>query len=531
MRRGGDEYRPPFTTSTALVERRGRTRDQTISARTTPGGLRERAASAPGRKNEATSVNHSASVQQQLHFGAALAQQQQQLYRQPQQQHTPFTGRELTPMSTSHQQGGFTLSPALTQGSAAGSGRIVVSSAQVTNMLETIVALSQSIASQLSTVPGTAAASQPPQLQAGCSANSDGAASALKAQEIERIVRRVESHYQARTDEARRLLDQQTELLRQVQASKDGEIASLRAKISDLEQLLATRSQYPEFCLPVEDGGASRPAAASRNVLGDASSPDGHNLSPMTAVARQRLQQQRAALSELEQQWGFISPTTLEGAPTAPVPTAVTSARTNDTNHLRLMLVSEKRQRLLVEEQTQDLAEQHAKVIQTLEQRLRKQEKQIADLTGALGANDVIDGGGKGGGTPRSRHLLRTQSRRSGILDDSGVHGSPSIGTSNAPPPPSAEAPAPRPSGSIGPEVVEVSEVQFRGVNTTADDTKPRGPSGVQPLQLRSTLEDSSSKQARLAADDVASFLESISRELESISEGETKRSTMLSAI
>jgi hypothetical protein len=206
------------------------------------------------------------------------------------------------------------------------------------------------------------------------------------------------------------------------------------------------------------------------------------------------------------------------------------------------MLVGEKRQRLLVEEQTQDLADQHAKVIVTLEQRLRKQEKQIQDLTKALttphNANSVGDAfdNAKGLTTPRSltRGALsaRTQHRRS-LNDEKSTEDvekqqadspalSPSVGSAASG---AADQPAP------APRVVKVVELSSEAARPSESQQNPIvAHSNRPPLQLQSTLEDSSSKQARLAADDVANFLESISKELESISEGETQRRAKLSA-
>jgi hypothetical protein len=407
-----------------------------------------------------------------------------------------------------------------------------VSGAQVANMLETIVALSQRIASHLTTpnsgvVPAGTPASNGLQQQVvlGDTAASQGA---LKAQEVERIVKRVEAHFQARQDKAKELLDQQTELLRQVQQSKDLEIANLKLRIRDLEQQL-TSSRYPEFCLPVEDhNGNKGPGGGGSSPNGEAAASFGNHLSPMNAVARQRLQQQRAALSELEQQWGFISPSNPDAMASAHPSAPVGSARTNDTNHLRLMLVGEKRQRLLVEEQTQDLAEQHAKVIMTLEQRLRKQEKQIHDLTQALTATSNGDGADvvRGGGTPRglTRGSLsgRTHQRRSLNDEKNNSSGPQTESPSQSPPSTSSALPEPR--------VLRVFEMPPPAPLAPVTSKIDAGSAGGSH-HLQSTLEDSSSKQARLAADDVASFLESISKELESISEGESQRQAKLLSI
>lgn len=52
-----------------------------------------------------------------------------------------------------------------------------------------------------------------------------------------------------------------------------------------------------------------------------------------------------------------------------------------DTETLRHQLNEEKRHRLACEEQCQRMTEEHAKVVSTIEQRMRKQERQILDMS------------------------------------------------------------------------------------------------------------------------------------------------------
>lgn len=65
---------------------------------------------------------------------------------------------------------------------------------------------------------------------------------------------------------------------------------------------------------------------------------------------------------------------------------------TSEITCLRSALLAEKRQRLLVEEQTQRLTEQHTALIRTLEQRLYKQEHQIRDILSASSAKSSLCG-------------------------------------------------------------------------------------------------------------------------------------------
>ncbi|KAK7199624.1 hypothetical protein NESM_000007500 [Novymonas esmeraldas] len=82
-------------------------------------------------------------------------------------------------------------------------------------------------------------------------------------------------------------------------------------------------------------------------------------------------------------------------------------AALGESEQLRRVLVAEKRQRLRVEEQTQLLTEQHAKVVGTLERRLKKQEEQLYDLIAA------IDRGYGGGASTASASPTRSTDRSS----------------------------------------------------------------------------------------------------------------------
>ncbi|CAD2216433.1 hypothetical protein, conserved [Angomonas deanei] len=76
------------------------------------------------------------------------------------------------------------------------------------------------------------------------------------------------------------------------------------------------------------------------------------------------------------------------------------------SNALRQSLLAEKRQRLQVEEQTQQMAEQHVKVVNTLEKRLTKQENQLRELLSIVesrGSSETTTS------TNTPRRLLRQQ--------------------------------------------------------------------------------------------------------------------------
>ncbi|SYZ68533.1 hypothetical_protein [Leishmania braziliensis MHOM/BR/75/M2904] len=144
----------------------------------------------------------------------------------------------------------------------------------------------------------------------------------LKTLEIERIVRRVEAHFIDRI-----------QLLETVNAS-------LTKEVQELREVLATQ----------RTNDAAGQASVLRDVCG-------------------RLREESQTLDLLDK---VSSDETGNG-------TAVSEAE-----HLRRVLVAEKRQRLRVEEQTQSLAEQHARVVGTLERRLKRQEEQLYDLIAAI---------------------------------------------------------------------------------------------------------------------------------------------------
>ncbi|GET91349.1 hypothetical protein, conserved [Leishmania tarentolae] len=182
----------------------------------------------------------------------------------------------------------------------------------------------------------------------------------LKTQEIERIVRRVEAHFVDR--------------IRSLEALN----ASLVEEVRQLRRALAEQR--------------TNSSAGRMSVLHDARGGD--------------LTEDSKALDDWEK---------------ASWDETVSDAAASEVEHLRRVLVAEKRQRLRVEEQTQSLTEQHAKVVGTLERRLKKQEQQLFDLIAAI---DRGYGGGSSATSasparctergsshrlPTPRHLLRKQ--------------------------------------------------------------------------------------------------------------------------
>jgi soluble cytochrome b562 len=148
----------------------------------------------------------------------------------------------------------------------------------------------------------------------------------LKTQEIERIVRRVEAHFVDKI-----------QTLEATNATLKDEVHQLREALSDAQ----ARS---------ENGKVIATAVPSHDVRGG-------------------LKEEMEALDALDKAWARDG----NGM------TALSEAE-----QLRQVLLAEKRQRLRVEEQTQSLTEQHAKVVGTLERRLKKQEEQLYDLIAAI---------------------------------------------------------------------------------------------------------------------------------------------------
>ncbi|KAG5469991.1 hypothetical protein LSCM4_02679 [Leishmania orientalis] len=170
----------------------------------------------------------------------------------------------------------------------------------------------------------------------------------LKTQEIERIVRRVEAHFVDRIH------------------SLETANASLVEEVRQLRRALATQRT---------NGGPGR--ASARHTV-----PGG-------------LREEGAAMGVLDK---------------ASLDEVADGAAASEADYLRRVLVSERRQRLRVEEQTQSLTEQHARVVGTLERRLKKQEEQLYDLIAA------IDRGYGGGRSTTSASPTRSLERGSSRL-------------------------------------------------------------------------------------------------------------------
>lgn len=174
---------------------------------------------------------------------------------------------------------------------------------------------------------------------------------ALRTQEIERVVRRVESHF--------------TERITQLEEEN-------RRLESENHQLRSTS---------VRDG-----------------SPGQIPVSALSPSVRGCIRDQEQALNELDRAW-----------------CSECGDHSREVEYLRQVLIAEKRQRLLVEEQTQSLTEQHAKVVSTLERRLQKQEEQLRDLINAVdrshGNSDSTSPSqvSSPGALVTPRHLLRQQ--------------------------------------------------------------------------------------------------------------------------
>lgn len=229
-----------------------------------------------------------------------------------------------------------------------------VPGASVHHMLTELVDLSHSIAALLEQEGGLSPT--PPALTSSARQQEAG----LKTQEIERIVHRVEAHF--------------VDKIQTLEATN----ATLKEEVRQLRDALAqaqVRSEHPKTA-----------AAALRDVRGG-------------------LKDEIEALDALDKAW--MGDGGGGGA----------AAAQSEAEQLRRVLLAEKRQRLRVEEQTQSLTEQHAKVVGTLERRLKKQEDQLYDLiaaidrgySGAPASPTRSTERGSSHRLPTPRHLLRQQ--------------------------------------------------------------------------------------------------------------------------
>lgn len=195
--------------------------------------------------------------------------------------------------------------------------------ASVHHMLNDLVELSKSIAAILDQETYTPSPSKPSGLNSSVREQAS-----LKAQEIERVVRRVEVHFIGRI--------------------KELEEANRKLQL-EVKQL---KLQIAEIGTSGSANGVRSPATSIHTRSGLAEEVD-------------------AAAAELDVQRHNGE-------------RRVLTSSSSDLDNLRHALVAEKRQRLRVEEQTQQLTEEHAKVVGTLERRLKKQEDQLYDLIAAV---------------------------------------------------------------------------------------------------------------------------------------------------
>jgi hypothetical protein len=266
---------------------------------------------------------------------------------------------------------------------------------------------------------------------------------ALKAEEIERVVRRVEVHFKARIDELDRIVQEQKEVI--LQLSREREMWKRRA----------------------EAGGES---SSSKRHDGDVASD-----------------------------------------------AATPRDTAKDVQHLRQTLAEEKRQRLLVEEQTQHLTEQHTKVVNTLEQRIRKQEKQLQSMVEVFeqhGSSNSGGGNSNGNGTPRSLKFRQRQLRfddHPPTPDRATTAGSSELVQQQL----QSSMYLRSSAGHASDDVTDVIDIS--GKSSPLEPTVPA--STVLPLEVDADM------------DDVAAFLANISKELESISSVEAQRQNKIAAL
>ncbi|KEG14968.1 hypothetical protein DQ04_00241100 [Trypanosoma grayi] len=203
------------------------------------------------------------------------------------------------------------------------------SSNPVRHLLSELVEISQTLASYLE----DATAQPPPQQQQQQVTSPNGNPTrkeqvTLKAQEIERIVKRVEAHFVEK-------------------------IASMEFKAKEQAKTIAELTREI-CCLRQQEEQPLSPSASSSRMAGQ----------KISSLSDQQQQQKKKRAGS-----GHINNN---------------GVGDEELENLRRALQEEKRQRLFVEEQTQSLTEQHGRVVSTLERRLQKQEEQLRELISSL---------------------------------------------------------------------------------------------------------------------------------------------------
>lgn len=334
-----------------------------------------------------------------------------------------------------------------------------------------------------------------PNAVGSAAASSAAVGAQLKAEEIERVVRRVESHFQAKLQQQEATLQEQKDVI--IQLSKERDMWRRKA-----EQHQASSS--PAAGTPVN--------TASREPVPVDSLLDGVNLTlavgPKQGKERDEIQQ------------------------------------------LKHVLAEEKRQRLLVEEQTQSLTEQHAKVVHTLEQRIRKQDKQLQEIIEvfehqqqqSLGNQQLqssatphngnnISGAPEGEnlrGTPRSLKFRQRQLR----LGEETMNQESTPRSSGAQPPAQAmttsDARAAQEASTIAllrraqsTDITDVIEVTQQASSRTDSPPLPASRGGGGHIHEQVDIGP---------VDDVALFLANISKELECINDLEVQRHSKITS-
>lgn len=302
----------------------------------------------------------------------------------------------------------------------------------------------------------------------------------LKKVEIERIVRRVEAHFVARLAEGQEIIDQQATLIRQLRQRLAAEKQTYEERIEDLEKRIANNVDVEE--LLSQNGGMSSPGTPKGGV------------GVAAAVAIEQLKQ---------------------------------------------LLHFEKRQRLQCEEQSQLMAEQHNRVVQTLEQRLRRTERQLQEQSGC---GTSSNGSLSVRQTPRSAPFARRHAE-GGLSTPATLHISAHADPLALPSAPlvavvppirgfvTGSAPAADSNESPPSSIRHDDNNNPFSVNISSRQLVPSGVDGRSKPPLQATIRggrDSSATEASQAADDVASFLDNITRELDSINVAEAERNAAI---
>jgi hypothetical protein len=206
----------------------------------------------------------------------------------------------------------------------------------------------------------------------GTQPRDGGNAPTLRKNEIERIVRRVEAHFIKRLEESRVIIDEQKAIIEELRNRKEADKAFFMKQIDALERKLRAMDSRSNHGLGVGQGEGLRAD------------------SPMSG----RLSTGRTTHSETPDVGHYA----MTGAGPSPALTPATGG-TESADELRRQLRHEREQRMKIEEQSHHLVENHAKWMETMDQRLKQKDRMMEEIVSGVR------------GTPRSARA-RDSTRR-----------------------------------------------------------------------------------------------------------------------